>query len=101
MATSIVVFVDRLSKKARSTAVPDYSNAVFPLIFYQHKLPVLIVSDREPRLTGKFWTNVLQVLGSVSRCTRLIIHIRIVKPSALIALSKMYFQRVCQKSKTL
>ena len=33
-------------------------------VFRQHGLPVAIVSDRDPRFTGKFWTSVFKVLGT-------------------------------------
>jgi transposase InsO family protein len=32
-------------------------------VFRQHGLPVSIVSDRDPRFTGKFWDAVFKMLG--------------------------------------
>lgn len=33
-------------------------------VFRQHGLPVAIISDRDPRFTGKFWKFVVKVLGT-------------------------------------
>ena len=33
-------------------------------LFRQHGLPVAIVSDRDPRFTGKFWKSIFRVLGT-------------------------------------
>ena len=58
--TGIVVFVDRLSKMAHLAAVPDSVDAegtarlFIDRVFRQHGLPVAIVTDRDPRFTGKF-----------------------------------------------
>ncbi|CAH0489254.1 unnamed protein product [Peronospora farinosa] len=62
--TGIVVFVDRLSKMTHLAAVPDSidgmgtSELFIDRVFRQHGLPVAIVSNRDPRFTGKFcFTN--------------------------------------------
>ena len=61
--TSIVVFVDRLSKMAHLAAVPDSIDGkgtamlFIDRVFRQHELPLAIISDRDPRFTGKFWTS--------------------------------------------
>ena len=58
--TGIVVFVDRLSKMAHLAAVPDSidgectARLFIDRVFCQHNLPLAIVSDRDPRFTGKF-----------------------------------------------
>ena len=68
--TGIVVFVDRLSKMAHLAAVPESidgegtAELFIDRVFRQHGLPVAIVSDRDPRFTGKFWKSVFQVLGT-------------------------------------
>ena len=33
-------------------------------VFRQHRLPLSIVSDRDPRFTGKFWKAIFKVLGT-------------------------------------
>ena len=33
-------------------------------MFRQHLLPLAIISDRDPRFTGKFWTSIFKVLGT-------------------------------------
>ena len=63
--TGIVVFVDRLSKMVHLAAVPDTiddkgtAQLFVDRVFRQHGFPLAIVSDRDPRFTGKFWTSVL------------------------------------------
>ena len=58
--TGIVVFLDRLSKMAHLAAVPDTidgedtATLLIDRVFRQNGLPVTIVSDRDPRFTGKF-----------------------------------------------
>ena len=64
--TGIVVFVDRLSKMAHLAAVPDSidgegtAKLFLDRVFRQHGLPIIIISDRDPRFTGKFWKIYLQ-----------------------------------------
>ena len=68
--TGIVVFVDRLSKMAHLAAVPDTIDGegtallFIDRVFRQHGLPLAIVSDRDPRFTGKFWKSIFKVLGT-------------------------------------
>uniref|UniRef100_H3H769 Integrase catalytic domain-containing protein n=1 Tax=Phytophthora ramorum TaxID=164328 RepID=H3H769_PHYRM len=65
--TGIVVFVDRLSKMAHLAAVPDTidgkgtAKLFIDRVFRQHGLPESIVSDRDPRFTGKFWSSVFKM----------------------------------------
>ena len=67
--TGIVVFVDRLSKMAHLVAVTDSidvegtSLMFIDGVFRQHGPPLKIVSDRDPRFTGKFWKAIFKVLG--------------------------------------
>ncbi|GMG18118.1 unnamed protein product [Phytophthora fragariaefolia] len=68
--TGVVVFVDRLIKMAHLAAVLDTIDgegtaALFlDRVFGQHSLPEAVVSDRDPRFTGKFWTSFYAVLGT-------------------------------------
>ncbi|KAG3201713.1 hypothetical protein PC128_g3691 [Phytophthora cactorum] len=68
--TGIVVFVDRLSKKAHLAAVPDTIDGegtallFLDRVFRQHGLPEAIVSDRDPRFSSKFWKSLFQVLST-------------------------------------
>ncbi|KAG3049984.1 hypothetical protein PC122_g23379 [Phytophthora cactorum] len=68
--TGIVVFVDRLSKKAHLAAVPDTIDGegtallFLDRVFRQHGLPEAIVSDRDPRFSAKFWKSLFHVLGT-------------------------------------
>ncbi|GMF44992.1 unnamed protein product [Phytophthora fragariaefolia] len=68
--TGVVVFVDRLSKMAHLAAVPDTidgeatTTQFLDRVFRQHGLPEAVVSDQDPRFTGKFWTSIFAVLGT-------------------------------------
>ncbi|GMG17590.1 unnamed protein product [Phytophthora fragariaefolia] len=68
--TGVVVFVDRLSKMAHLAAVPDtidgegIATLFLDRVFRQHGLPEAVVSDRDPRFTGKFWTSIFAELGT-------------------------------------
>ena len=69
-STGILVFVDRLSRMAHLAAVPDSIDGkgtdllFIDRLFRQHGLPLAIVSDRDPRYTGKFWKTIFKVLGT-------------------------------------
>lgn len=66
--TAIAVFVDRLSKMTHLAPCRDDTSAeTLAEIFVQnvfklHGLPSQIVSDRDPRFTGKFWRALMQRL---------------------------------------
>ena len=68
--TRIVVFVDHLSKITHLAAVPDTidgegtATLFIDRLFRQHGLPLAIVSNRDPRFTGKFWKTIFKVLGT-------------------------------------
>ena len=55
---------------AHLEAVPDSIDAegtaelFIDRVFRQHALSVEIVSDRDPRFTGKFWKSIFKVLGT-------------------------------------
>ena len=67
----IVVFVDRFSKMAHLAAVLDSIDGkgaamlFIDRVFRQHGLPLAIISDRDPRFTGKFWTSIFKVIGTL------------------------------------
>jgi Chromo (CHRromatin Organisation MOdifier) domain len=67
---AIVVFVDRLSKmvhlqptKTTATAV-DVANIFFNTVFWLHGLPRMIVSDRDPKFTSKFWQMLFKLIDT-------------------------------------
>ena len=68
--TGIVVFVDRLSKMAYLAAAPysiDGKRTAMLFIdrvFRQHGLPLSVITNRDPRFTGKFWTSIFKILGT-------------------------------------
>ncbi|RVW38680.1 Transposon Tf2-12 polyprotein [Vitis vinifera] len=67
---SIIVVVDRFSKYATFIAAPtDYTAEETARLFLKHVvkywgLPKYIISDRDPRFTGKFWTELFKLMGS-------------------------------------
>ncbi|KAL0381912.1 UNVERIFIED_CONTAM: Transposon Tf2-11 polyprotein, partial [Sesamum latifolium] len=69
-AGSIIVVVDRLSKYATFIAAPKHVTAEGTAhLFFKHivkywGLPRDIVSDRDSRFTGVFWTELFKILGS-------------------------------------
>ena len=67
---SIIVIVDRFSKYA--TFIPastdctaeETAKLFFRNIIKLWGIPTSIVSDRDPRFTGRFWTELFKILGS-------------------------------------
>ncbi|KAL0287106.1 UNVERIFIED_CONTAM: Transposon Ty3-I Gag-Pol polyprotein [Sesamum angustifolium] len=72
---SIIVVVDRLSKYATFIAAPKHFTAERTThLFFKHVvkywgLPKDIVSDRDSRFTGVFWTELLRLLESTLSMT--------------------------------
>ncbi|ETN09616.1 hypothetical protein PPTG_11944 [Phytophthora nicotianae INRA-310] len=64
--TSILVFVDRFSKMVHlapvaSSITASQSAALFlDTVYRHHELPCSIVSDRDPRFTAAFWTELFK-----------------------------------------
>ena len=73
--TGIVVFGDRLIKMIHLAAVPDTikgegkATLFIDRVFRQHGLPVAIVSDRDPRFTGKFGSTYSRCLARLDMYT--------------------------------
>jgi len=67
---AIVVFVDRLTKRAhfcatKTTATaPDITKIFFENIFKNHGLPKVIVSDRDAKFTSNFWKAIFKQMGT-------------------------------------
>jgi len=67
---AIVVFVDRLTKMAHFCPTTNevsgegVAQLFFDNIFRLHGLPAALVSDRDPRFTGKFWEALFRLLGT-------------------------------------
>ena len=67
--TSILVVVDRLSKRAHflptttEVTVPEVAKLFFNQIFRLHGLPQYIVSDCDPKFISKFWQELLKCTG--------------------------------------
>jgi hypothetical protein len=67
---AIAVFVDRFSKAAvfvpckSSCSGPELAQIFFKNVFKHFGLPKSIVSDRDPRFTSRFWTDLFSCLGT-------------------------------------
>ena len=67
--TCIVVFVDRLSKMVHFAAAPTHTGALECAKLFRHNvvrlhgLPRDIVSDKDARWKGKFWTELCRLCG--------------------------------------
>ena len=68
--TAIAVFVDRLSKMVRfapctkEISAEKYAQLFIDHVFKHHGLPEVIISDRDPRFTSRFWRELFQKLGT-------------------------------------
>lgn len=67
---SIVVFVDRLTKRAHfeptttTATAADVAKLFIRTIFKQHGMPTTIVSDRDPKFVSAFWQSLFAQLGT-------------------------------------
>jgi len=63
---AIVVFVDRLTKMVHFAATvttvtaPQLATIFFDTVYRFHGLPRVVVSDRDPRFTSKFWQELFK-----------------------------------------
>ena len=68
--TAIAVFVDRLSKMVhfapctKEVTIEQYAQLFIDHVFRLHGMPEVIISNRDPRFTSKFWTKLFQILGT-------------------------------------
>ena len=59
--TAIAVFIDKLTKMvhffgtSKEVTTMEYAQIFIDTVFRLHGLPEVIISDRDPRFTGKFW----------------------------------------------
>jgi hypothetical protein len=71
--TQILVFVDRCTKMVHLAALPEGASAGDVAlcfrreVFRLHGLPRTIVSDRDRKFTGRFWSELLRLLGTSRR----------------------------------
>src|ERR1051325_8871525 len=67
---AIVVFVDRMTKRAyfqpttTNATAPEIADIFFNTIFRNHGLPKVIVSDRDTKFTSKFWKALFKQLDT-------------------------------------
>ena len=68
--TAIAVFVDRMTKMVhfapcrKEVTAPEYAQLFVDHVFCLHGLPDVIVSNRDPRFTSKFWRSLFDLLGT-------------------------------------
>ena len=68
--TTIVVFVDRLTKLLHFTptcdkvTTCDLAHIYIDIIFKHHGLSRIFISDRDPHFTGHFWQTLFKLLGT-------------------------------------
>jgi hypothetical protein len=72
---SIVVFIDRLSKMVHldpcsvTTTADQFADLFFSTVFKSHGLPEVLVRDRAPIWTSKFWQAFERLMGMSSAMT--------------------------------
>ena len=68
--TAVAVFVDKLTKMVhfagtnKEVTAMEYARIFVDTVFRLHGLPEVIISDRDPRFTGKFWRALFDLLGT-------------------------------------
>ena len=68
--TAIAVFVDKLTKivhfsgTSKEVTAMEYPQIFVDMVFRLHGLPEVIISDRDPWFTGKFWRALFDLLGT-------------------------------------
>ena len=68
--TAIAVFVDRLTKMVhfapctKEISADQYAQLFVDNVFRLHGTPEVIISDRDPRFTSRFWTQFFQILAT-------------------------------------
>ena len=66
---AIAVFADKLTKMihfsgtTKEVTAMEYAQIFVDTVFQLHGLPEVIISDRDPRFTGKFWRALFDLLG--------------------------------------
>ena len=69
MYTAVAVFVDRLTKMVhfcpctKEITTDQYAQLFVDNVFRLHGTPSVIISDRNPRFTSRFWQQFFQILG--------------------------------------
>jgi transposase InsO family protein len=67
---AIAVLVDRLTEMVHfaptftDCSASDAARLFNDTVFKHHKLPLELISDRDPRFTSKFWTESTRLLGT-------------------------------------
>ena len=71
--TAIAVFVDRLTKMVhfapctKEVTAPQYAKLFVDHVFKLHGLPEVLISDRDPRFSSRFWRSLFDLLGTQIR----------------------------------
>ena len=68
--TAVAVFVDRMTKMVhfapctKEVTAPQYARLFVDYVFRLHGMPEVIVSDRDPQFTSRFWKSLFELLGT-------------------------------------
>ena len=68
--TAIIVFVDKLTKMVhlagckKEVTAKEYAQIFIDNVFRLHGFLEVIISDRNPHFTGKFWRSLFDLLGT-------------------------------------
>ena len=68
--TAVAVFVDRLTKMVhffpctKEITAAEYARLFVNQVFRLHRMPEVIISDRDPRFVSKFWEEMFSLLGT-------------------------------------
>ena len=68
--TTIVVFVNKLTKMVhfapywKEVDAMEHARIFVDAVFRLHGFPEVIISDRDPHFTGKFWESLFDLLGA-------------------------------------
>ena len=67
---AIAVFLDRLSKMVhfapctKEISAEKYAQIFIDHVFKHHGLPEVIIANKDPRFTSRFWKELFQKLGT-------------------------------------
>ena len=68
--TEIAVFMDRMIKMVhfapctKEVTALEYARIFVDTVYHLHGLPKVIIFDRDPKFTSKFWTSLFNLLGT-------------------------------------
>ena len=70
----MIVFVDQFTKMAHFAPIPTYCDAKMAAkifmewVFVNHGMPRVVITDRDPRFTNRFWKRLMESFGKSPSC---------------------------------